>query len=193
MHDVSHLPSLVRIGLAPGQFKTIHPFLDGYGRIGRLLIALLVEHWGLIEQPLLYLSLAFRREQQEYYARLSAMRSNGDWEGWIKFFLECVYEVAADGVHVAQSFHAFVGRDHSHIIAHDRPTVTAVQLLECLPSSPVVTVRRASALLGLTVPPTRKAINLLESLGAPCEISCKRRGRVYVYHNYLQILTDCEV
>ena len=193
LHDDSNLPSLVRIGLAHVQFETIHPFLDGNGRIGRLLIALLVEHWGLLEQPLLYLSLAFRRDQQEYFERLAAVRNEGDWEGWIRFFLECVHEAAADGVRVAQALHALVGRDRSRIIAHDRPTVAAVQLLDCLPSSPVVTVPRASELVGLTAPPTRKAINLLESLGVLREISGKRRGRVYAYHNYLQVLTDGEV
>ena len=192
LHDDSDLPPLVRIGLAHVQFETIHPFLDGNGRIGRLLIALLVEHWGLLEQPLLYLSLAFRREQQEYYARLAAVRSDGDWEGWISYFLECVHEAAADGVRIAQALHALVGHDRSRIIAHDRPTVAAVQLLECLPSSPVVTVPRASELLGLTAPPTRKAISLLESLGVLREISGKRRGRVYAYHEYLQVLTGDE-
>ncbi len=192
LHDDSDLPPLVRIGLAHVQFETIHPFLDGNGRIGRLLIALLVEHWGLLEQPLLYLSLAFRREQQEYYARLAAVRSDGDWEGWIRFFLACVREAADDGVRVAQALHALVGRHRSRIIAHDRPTVAAVQLLEHLPSHPVVTVPGATELLGLTAPPTRKAISLLESLGVLREISGKQRGRVYAYHEYLQVLTGDE-
>ena len=81
---------LVRAGLAHVQFETIHPFLDGNGRIGRLLITLLVEQWGLLDSPLLYLSLAIRRRQREYYDRLSAVRTDGDWEGWTAFFLECV-------------------------------------------------------------------------------------------------------
>ena len=192
LHDDSDLPPLVRIGLAHVQFETIHPFLDGNGRIGRLLIALLVEHWGLLDQPLLYLSLAFRRDQQEYYARLAAVRSNGDWEGWIRFFLESVREAAEDGVRVARALHAVVGQDRNRIIAHDRPTVAAIQLLERLPSTPVVTVPGASQLLGLTAPPTRKAIALLESLGVLREITGKRRGRVYAYNEYLQILTGDE-
>ncbi len=192
LHDDGDLPPLVRIGLAHVQFETIHPFLDGNGRIGRLLIALLVEHWGLLDQPLLYLSLAFKREQQEYYARLAAVRSDGDWEGWVTFFLECVHEAADDGVRVAQALHALVGRDRSRIIAHHRPTVTAIQLLERLPSNPVVTVPKALELIGLTAPPTRKAIELLESLGVLREITGKRRGRAYAYHEYLQILTGDE-
>ena len=189
LHDDSNLPPLVRIGLAHVQFETIHPFLDGNGRIGRLLIALLVEHWALLEQPLLYLSVAFRRAQREYYARLADVRTDGDWEGWIRFFLDCVREAADDGVLVARELHALVGRDRSRILAHARPTVAAVQMLECLPSSPVVTASRASELLGLTAPPTRKAIALLESLGILREVTGKRRSRAYAYHEYLEILT----
>ena len=189
LHAGSDLSPLVRIALAHVQFETIHPFLDGNGRIGRLLIALLAEHWNLLEQPLLYVSVAFRRAQQEYYARLSAVRTEGDWEGWIRFFLECVREAADDGVQVAQALHALVGRDRHRIIAHDRPTVAAIQLLEKLPSNPVVTVSGVAALIGLTAPPTRKAIQLLESLHILREITGRRRRRLYAYDGYLQILT----
>ena len=189
LHADSGLSPLLRIALAHVQFETIHPFLDGNGRIGRLLIALLAEHWNLLEQPLLYVSVAFRRAQQEYYARLSAVRTAGDWEGWVRFFLECVREAAHDGVRVAQALHALVARDRHRIIAHDRPTVAAIQLLEQLPFNPVVTALGASVLLGLTAPPTRKAIQLLEGLDILREITGKRRGRLYIYNEYLQILT----
>ena len=187
-HADSDLPPLVRTGLAHVQFETIHPFLDGNGRIGRLLIALLIEHWGLLDQPLLYLSVAFRRAQQEYYARLGAVRTDGDWEGWTRFFLECVREAADDGVRLARDLHAIVGHDRRRILAHDRSTVAAVQLLEFLPFNPVVTVPKASDLLGLTAPPARKAIELLQSLDVLREISGKRRGRAYAYHEYLRAL-----
>ena len=189
LHADSDLFPLVRIALAHVQFETIHPFLDGNGRIGRLLIALLAEHWQLLEQPLLYVSVPFRRAQQEYYARLDAVRREGDWEGWVRFFLECVREAADDGVLIAQALHALVGRDRNRIIAHDRATVATVQLLDRLPSNPVVTVPGASELLGLTAPPTRKAIELLMSLNILREITGKRRGRAYAYNEYLQILT----
>ncbi len=189
LHLDNGLPPLVRVGLAHAQFETIHPFLDGNGRIGRLLITALTGHWGLLEHPLLYLSLAFKRRQQEYYARLAAVRTDGDWEGWTWFFLECVCEAAADGVRVAQALHTVVGRDRGRIIAHDRSTLAAVQLLDHLPSNPVVTVSRASELLGMTAPPTRKAIELLESIGVLGEITGGRRNRAYAYQEYLQILT----
>ena len=187
-HADSDLPPLVRTGLAHVQFETIHPFLDGNGRIGRLLIALLIEHWGLLDQPLLYLSVAFRRAQPEYYARLAAVRTDGDWEGWTRFFLGCVREAADDGVRVARDLHAIVGRDRSRIMAHDRSTVAAIQLLERLPSNPVVTVSGVADLLGMTAPPARKAIELLERLDVLREISGKRRGRAYSYHGYLEAL-----
>ena len=127
-HAESDLPPLVRAGLAHVQFETIHPFLDGNGRIGRLLIALLIEHWGLLDQPLLYLSVAFRRAQAEYYARLAAVRSDGDWEGWVAFFLECVQDAADDGVRVARELHALVGRHRSRILSHDRSTVAGASV-----------------------------------------------------------------
>ena len=187
-HAASELPPLVRAGLAHVQFETIHPFLDGNGRIGRLLIALLVEHWGLLNQPLLYLSAAFKHAQAEYYARLDAVRTAGDWEGWTRFYLGCVREAADDGVRVAQRLHAVAGRHRRLIAAHDRSTVAAVRLLDCLPSQPVVTVPLAAELLGLSAPPARKAIALLEHLGVLHEITGARRGRAYSYHEYLQIL-----
>ena len=192
-HEDNGLPPLVRAGLAHVQFETIHPFLDGNGRIGRLLVALLLEHWGLLAQPLLYLSLALKRNQEEYYARLDTVRRLGDWEGWIRFFLGCVQTAAADGVRVAQALHALVGRDRNRLLAHGRPTVAAIQLFDLLPSNPVVTVPSASKLLGLTAPPASKAIGLLEDLGILREITGKRRGRAYEYQEYLQVLTEDEL
>ena len=109
--------------------------------------------------------------------RLAAVRSNGDWEGWVRYFLECVREAADGGVRVAQALHALVGQHRRHIIARDRPTVAAIELREHLPSNPIVTVSKASELLALTAPPTHKAIALPESVGVLREITGKRRGR----------------
>ncbi len=192
LHSDDSLPPLVKAGLAHVQFETIHPFLDGNGRIGRLLIALLVEHWGLLEQPLLYLSVAFRRRQQEYYARLAAVRTDGDWEGWTKFFLESVREAADDGVRVAQWLHALIGRDRERLVRHERATVAAIQLLDRLPTHPLVTVPRAAQILKMTAPPARKAIEVLVGLRVLRETTGKQRDRVYAYHEYLRILTGDE-
>jgi Fic family protein len=190
LHSPDPLPPLVKAGLAHAQFETIHPFLDGNGRIGRMLIALLVEHWGLLDTPLLYLSLPLKRRQTDYYARLTAIRTAGDWEGWLAFFLECVAEAADDGVRVARAIHALQGTDRQRLAAHDRATVAAIRLLDHLPTSPTVTVPRASLLLGTTAPPARKAIELLEHLGVLRETTGKQRDRVYAYHAYLDLLTD---
>lgn len=189
LHVDSELPPLVRAGLAHAQFETIHPFLDGNGRIGRLLIALLLEHWALLDRPLLYLSLAFRRNQQEYYARLTSVRNEGDWEGWTRFFLECVRDAAEDGIRVARALHSVVERDRRRLLADEHATVAAVRLLDFLPYHPVLNVAKVRELLELTAPAARKATELLESLAVLAEITGRRRGRFYSYHEYLDILT----
>ncbi|MFN0135441.1 MAG: Fic family protein [Phycisphaerae bacterium] len=189
IHSDDPLPPLIKAGLAHAQFETIHPFLDGNGRIGRLLIALLVEHWSVLSQPLLYVSVALRRHQQEYYARLAAVRTDGDWEGWTAFFLECIRESAEDGVRVAQALHSLLARDRERVVRHQRATVAAIQLLDQLPTRPLITVPAAAKALRLTSPPARKAIELLASLRVLRETTGKQRDRVYGYHDYLRILT----
>lgn len=183
------LPPLVKAGLAHVQFETIHPFLDGNGRIGRLLITLLLEHWGLLKSPMLYLSLAFKRRQQEYYARLGGVRTEGEWEAWTKFYLECVREAADDGLRAAEAIFTLIGKDRARLIKHDTVTVPAVRLLDLLPSRPVVTLPLAVDLLGVSKPTAIKAIEALESVGVLKETTGKRRDRVYAYQKYLDTLT----
>lgn len=189
LHSDDALPPLVKAGLAHVQFETIHPFLDGNGRIGRLLITLLLEQWGLLKSPMLYLSLALKRRQQQYYAHLTAVRDGGDWEGWTAFYLECVREAADDGVRAAERLFALLGKDRARLIAHDSVTVPAVRLLDLLPSNPVVTLPLAIELLGVSKPTVIKAIEALEETGILKETSGKRRDRVYAYHKYLDVLT----
>lgn len=189
LHSDDALPPLVKAGLAHVQFETIHPFLDGNGRIGRLLITLLLEHWGLLKSPMLYLSLALKRRQQQYYAHLTAVRDSGDWEGWTAFYLECVREAADDGVRAAERLFALLGKDRARLIAHDSVTVPAVRLLDLLPSNPVVTLPLAIELLGVSKPTAIKAIEALEETGILKETSGKRRDRVYAYQKYLDVLT----
>lgn len=111
IHAESDLPPLVRAGLLHVQFETIHPYLDGNGRIGRLLVTLLLEHYGVLSSPLLYLSLFFKRHRDEYYRRLAAVRIDGDWEGWIAFFLEAVATIADEATGAARDISGIVGRD----------------------------------------------------------------------------------
>jgi Fic family protein len=192
IHSDDPLPPVVKAGLAHVQFETIHPFLDGNGRIGRLLIALLLEHWSVLPSPVLYLSLAFKRRQREYYDRLSAVRTDGDWEGWTAFYLACVREAADDGVDVAGRLSELTGRDRRRLASREDSTVPAVRLLDMLPEHPVITVPLASKLLSVTAPTARKAIDVLEAGGVLRETTGRRRDRVFAYHKYLQILTGDE-
>lgn len=192
IHSDDPLPPLVKAGLAHVQFETIHPFLDGNGRIGRLLIALLLEHWSIMTTPLLYLSIAFKRHQQEYYNRLSAVRTDGDWEGWTSFYLECVREAAENGIDVAQRLFTLLGKDRNRVTSHERTTVAAIRLMDMLPEHPIVTASRASGMLQVTDPAARKAIDVLADIGILRETTGKQRDRVFAYHKYLQILTGGE-
>ena len=166
-----------------------HPFLDGNGRIGRLLIALLIEHWGLMPSPLLYLSLAFKRRQQEYYERLSAVRTQGDWEGWTAYYLECVRDAADDGVAAAKQLFALLGRDRKALLGRRGVTIPAIQLLDRLPLQPIVTLARVIELLKVTKPTASKAIAVLEQARILRETTGRKRGRVYAYREYLETLT----
>jgi len=183
------LPPLVRAGLAHVQFETIHPFLDGNGRIGRLLIALLVEHWGLLSSPLLYLSLSFKRQREEYYRLLSAVRSDGDWEAWTAFFLDCVREAADDGVTTAQRMFALLNRNRQDLLTHSKVTLPAVRLFDQLPTHPIVTLGSAMELLSTTKPTASKAIDALQQAKILREVTGKQRDRIYAYHGYLELLT----
>lgn len=189
IHATDPLPPLVRAGLAHVQFETIHPFLDGNGRIGRMLITLLVEHWGLLPAPLLYLSVAFKRHRPEYYQRLEAVRTEGDWEGWTRFFLACVAEAAGDGVAAAQTLYALTSQDRHRLLGHSAATVPAVRLLDLLPSHPMVTLPLAIKLLDVSKPTAIKALDALQQTGILRETTGKKRDRVYAYHKYLQVLT----
>ena len=188
IHKKDLLPPLVRAGLAHVQFETIHPFLDGNGRIGRLLVTLLVEHWGLLPSPLLYLSLAFKRHRQEYYRRLNQVRTEGDWEGWTAFFLECVRESAEDGISTAHRLFELLGKDRRIVANHEAATIPAVRLFDLLPESPMVTLPIAMELLEISKPTTAKAIDALCQAGVLHEITGKRRDRVYAYQAYLNVL-----
>jgi Fic family protein len=190
IHKKDPLPPLVRAGLAHVQFETIHPFLDGNGRVGRLLIALLLEHWGLLNSPLLYLSLAFKKHQQEYYRRLMEVRTKGDWEGWTAFFLKCICQAANDGVSTAQRLFAVIGKDQKAAAEHPAATVMAVRLFGFLPEHPIITVSSAIELLKTTKPTASKAVDALCQAGVLHETTGKQRDRVYVYRSYLSVLTE---
>jgi len=190
LHADDALPPLVRAGLAHVQFETIHPFLDGNGRIGRLLITLLVEHWKLMDQPLLYLSLAFKRHRADYYVRLAAVRTDGDWEGWTRFFLTCVIEAADDGVQAATRIFRLLSDDRRRVLGHDLSTVVVLRLFELLPEHPMMTLAQATKLLRANKVTAQRAIQVLETAKVLHEITGKSRDRVYAYRKYLAVLSE---
>jgi len=188
IHAEDHLPKLVRAGLLHAQFETIHPYLDGNGRIGRLLIALLLEHWGLLRAPLLYISLFFKRHREEYYRRLNVVRTEGDWEGWTDFFLDGVATIADEAVASARELFALVNADRARLLASEKTSVFAVRLFDHLPRRPIVTVASAMQLLKTTKPTATRAIDAMARLGILAETTGKKRDRNFAYRSYLDRL-----
>lgn len=182
------LPPLIRAGLLHVQFETIHPYLDGNGRIGRLLVTLLLEQWGLLRVPLLYLSLFFKRHREEYYRRLAAVRTEGDWEGWICYFLEAVSTIATEAVATARDLFALVSRDRGRVLTTPGSTVVAARLFELLPQRPVMTIASAMEQLDTTRPTVTKAVAALVEAGVLEEMSGKKRDRSFGYARYLDLL-----
>jgi Fic family protein len=187
-HTANGLPPLVRAGLLHAQFETIHPFLDGNGRLGRLLVTLLLEHWRLLSQPTLYLSLFFKRHRTEYYRLLNEVRASGDWESWISFFLEGVAEIAEEATGVARDLFGLFSRDRERLLGLHGSTVAAMRLFERLPTQPVITVSGTVRKLSTTKPTAIKAINLLVSAGILSETSGRKRDQTFGYTAYLDIL-----
>jgi Fic family protein len=188
LHRENGLPPLFRIGLAHAQFETIHPYLDGNGRIGRLLITLLLEHWKLLSAPLPYLSLFFKRHRAEYYRLLGEVRKSGNWEAWIGFFLEGVATIADEAVIAAREVFALVSADRQRLMAAPGVSVMAIRLMDRLPIYPVVNIPTVVKLLKTTKPTAGKAVQLLENLGVLTETSGKRRDRTFAYARYLEKL-----
>jgi len=188
LHEDDSLPPLVRAGLLHVQFETIHPYLDGNGRIGRLLVTLLLEHWKLLTKPLLYLSLFFKRHRADYYRRLDAVRTDGDWEGWLDFFLDGVATIADEAVASARELFALVAADRARVLAQEGMSVVALRLFELLPRHPVVTVASVMKFVETTKPTAGRAIELLVAVGVLVETTGKKRDRSFVYQGYLDRL-----
>ncbi len=188
IHAEDELPALLRVAAAHVQFETIHPYLDGNGRLGRMLISLLLSYWEILDRPLLYLSLYLKTNQAAYYQRLDGVRASGDWTGWFAFFLDGIADVAADACQTASDIHALIGRDRRNLLEATNVTVSALQLFELLPSHPVVSMPLVTELLGTTKPTATKAINVLKDVGVLAELGQRKRDRVYHYRGYLNAL-----
>jgi Fic family protein len=188
IHTEDALPTLVRTGLLHAQFETIHPYLDGNGRIGRLLIALLLEHWGLLRAPLLYLSLFFKRHREEYYRRLNLVRLEGDWEGWTDFFLDGVATISDEAVASARELFNLVSADRTRLLGTRSASLSALRLFEQLPRHPIVTVASAMKVIDASKPTATRAIEALAEAGILLETTGRKRDRSFAYRAYMERL-----
>ena len=192
-HDAAgppmRLPCLVRVALVHAQFETIHPFLDGNGRIGRLLIAALLEHWGLLPEPLMYLSGFLKQHQSRYYQRLSAVRAEGDWEAWVGFFLEGIEVAATDAERSIVSIASLVAADRRRLLAQPRVGAIGLRLFELLPTMPRFSIEQVRQKLDTTFPTATAAVTLLEGLGIVNELTGQKKNRSYSYQGYIDLLS----
>jgi Fic family protein len=181
-------PILIKAALAHVQFETIHPFLDGNGRVGRLLITLLLCAEKVLQQPLLYLSLYFKQNRDAYYEHLQRVRTEGAWEEWLVFFLEGVIAVAGSATDMARRIRALVGTDRARVHGFGRGAASALRVHELAGRRIVLTATRTASELGLSVPTVNAAFGRLEQTGILREITGRRRGRLFVYDAYLRLL-----
>lgn len=189
LHDKEQpYPTLIKAALAHVQFETIHPFLDGNGRLGRLLISFILHHDGLLSKPLLYLSLYFKEHREYYYDLLNRVRTEGDWEQWIDFFLEGVKETAIDAVTTAKALVDTIKEDEARVQSKGRQAGSMMRCLQAFSHRPVETIRGICTLTQLSYPAAAKAIEELKTMGIIEEITGKKRNRIYVYTHFLEIL-----
>lgn len=182
------LPPLVRVALVHVQFETIHPFLDGNGRIGRLLIAALMEQWGLLPEPLMYLSGYLKQHQREYYRCLSAVRTDGDWETWTRFFLDAVEAAAQDAERGIVAIASLVAADRRRLLTAPRVGAVGLRLFELLPVMPRFTIEQVRQKLDTSFPTATVAVKLLEELGIVTELTGQKKNRCFSYQAYVELL-----
>ena len=191
IHDRNNpLPLLVRAAFAHVQFESIRPFLDGNGRLGRLLITLMLCDEGALKEPILYLSLYLKTHRQTYYDLLQRVRSNGDWERWLDFFLEGVEATSRQAAEAARATLALFEADRKAIEALGRPAGSALRVHQYMQTNPVVSVPRTAKALPLSPPTVRKSIGHLVDLGILSEITGKRRDRIFLYDKYIETLSE---
>jgi cell filamentation protein, protein adenylyltransferase len=191
LHDeFGPTPVLIKAAVAHAQFETIHPFVDGNGRVGRLLITLLMCSEGVLRRPLLYLSLYFKQNRDTYYDHLQRVRLEGAWEEWLRFFLEGVVDVAESTTETTRRIVGMLERDRETIHALGRAAGTAHRVHDLAARLVVIRAPWAAESLSLTEPPVYAAIKRLEDVGILREVTGRRRGKVYVYDEYLAILNE---
>lgn len=191
LHDDSPLPPLVKIGIAHGQFETIHPFLDGNGRVGRLLITLYLVEKTILRKPVLYLSYYFKQHRREYYECLQNLRDRGDWEGWLIFFLDGVAAVANLAAETAHKVLRLREDDRQSVIERfERAAATPLRLLDALYKLPMTYPAKVANEFNVSYPTANNIIQQLAQAGILQEITGQRRNRVYVYTRYMNLFDD---
>lgn len=190
LHAEAVHPPLIRAAIAHVQFETIHPFLDGNGRLGRLLVTLLLCAEGALHEPTLYLSLYLKSHRQRYYDLLQAVRLNGDWEAWIEFFLDGVTETSAQAVDTARRLMVLFDADRKKIAALGRPAASALRVHEQLQRTPLLSATAAAKQLGISLPTVLKSLDHLQALGIATESTGKKRHRLFAYTQYVRILDE---
>jgi Fic family protein len=187
LHNKDSFPVLIHCGLAHAQFETIHPFLDGNGRVGRLLITFLLCEQQVLQRPLLYLSYYLKAHRAQYYDRLMAVRNDGDWEGWLLFFLRGVYEISRFATETARSILS-LRETHRDLISKELPGgANGQKLLDLLFQAPLISITLAADLLECTYVTASNLIRDLERLEILREITGHRRNRLYQYDPYLKL------
>jgi Fic family protein len=191
LHDEHQtLPLLIQLGLIHAQFETIHPFLDGNGRLGRLLITLLLCARGALREPLLYLSLYFKTHRSHYYDLLQRVRTEGVWEAWLEFFLEGVETTAKQAADTAVELIRLFEADRKRIQAIGRSALSALRVHEYMQRKPLINIGLAAQALNLSVPTVGSALARLEQLGITRETTGRERDRIFAYTRYLEIVSS---
>lgn len=188
--ETPEIPALIKAGLLHVQFETIHPFLDGNGRLGRLLITLFLCAEGVLRQPLLYLSLYFKTHRADYYRLLQEVRERGAWEAWLEFFLDGIAETANQAFDTANRIATLLAEDRERIVAEADRTASVLQVHDLMRTSPFLTAVAVVEKTTLTMPTVNAALVQLQSLGIVREITGRKRGRVFAYSAYLDILSE---
>lgn len=188
--DADGLPALVRAGLAHVQFETIHPFLDGNGRVGRMLIILTLQNAGVLRTPLLYVSLHLKRHRRQYYELLDGVRQQGDWEQWLLFFMDAVTVAADDATGAARRLRAAFDADLTRIHTLGRLSGSTAQVHESLTSRPLLDIATAAELSGIAFSTAAQALERLCILGITHEVTGQRRHRQFAHTEYLDILSE---
>ncbi len=188
--EQGEMPVVIRAALAHVQFETIHPFLDGNGRVGRLLITLLLCHAGVLRDPLLYLSLYFKKNRTEYYSLLDRVRREGDWEAWLEFFLEGVRQTADGAVATARRLESLFQEDQNRIQARGRVAGSVLRVHDALKARPITSIQEIRRRSGLSFPAASSGLSVLDELGIAREFTGRKRNRLFGYSRYIEILSE---